>query len=123
MKSVVRPELSTAAAGPSQAPTAAVDNSAPLSNHPEPTYKSGKAVQTTGTTSPFQSLKSPVEPQDLNKASNIPRQQSTLGTPSTSKTELRFGFNPLSMIAVSAAGSIIGGLGDLWCIFGAANHT
>ena len=51
MKSVVRPELSTAAAGPSQAPTAAVDNSAPLSNHPESTYKSGKAVQTTGTTS------------------------------------------------------------------------
>ena len=51
MKSVMRPELSTAAAGPSQAPTAAVDNSAPLSNHPESTYKSGKAVQTTGTTS------------------------------------------------------------------------
>jgi hypothetical protein len=51
MKSVVRPELSTAAAGPSQAPTAAVDNSAPLSNHPKSTYKSGKAVQTTGTTS------------------------------------------------------------------------
>jgi hypothetical protein len=51
MKSVVRPELSTASAGPSQAPAAAVDNSAPLSNHPEPTYKSGKAVQTTGTTS------------------------------------------------------------------------
>ena len=53
MKSVVRPELSTAAAGPSQAPTAAVANSAPLSNHPESTYKSGKAVQTTGTTSHF----------------------------------------------------------------------
>ena len=51
MKSVVRPELSTAAAGPSQAPTAAVDNHAPLSNHPKSTYKSGKAVQTTGTTS------------------------------------------------------------------------
>jgi hypothetical protein len=51
MKSVVRPELSTASAGPSQAPAAAVDNSAPVSTHPEPTYKSGKAVQTTGTTS------------------------------------------------------------------------
>src|ERR1039457_353081 len=51
MKSVVRPELSTAAAGPSQAPTAAVDNSAPRSTHPEPTYKSGKTVQITGTTS------------------------------------------------------------------------
>ena len=51
MKSVVRPELSTAAAGSSQAPTAAVDNSAPLSTHPESTYKSGKSVQTTGTTS------------------------------------------------------------------------
>jgi hypothetical protein len=28
-----------------------VDNSAPVATHPEPTYKSGKAVQTTGTTS------------------------------------------------------------------------
>ena len=51
MKSVVCPELSTAAAGSSQAPTAAVDNSAPSSTHPEPTYKSGKAVQITGTSS------------------------------------------------------------------------
>jgi hypothetical protein len=51
MKSVVRPELPTAAAGSSQAPTAAVDNSAPRSTHPEPTYKSGKSVQTTGATS------------------------------------------------------------------------
>ncbi len=51
MKAVVRPELPTVAAGPSQAPAAAVDNSAPVSTHPEPTYKSGKAVQTTGTTS------------------------------------------------------------------------
>ena len=51
MKSVVRPELPTASAGSSQAPTAAVDNSAPVSTHPEPTYKSGKAVQTTETTS------------------------------------------------------------------------
>ena len=50
MKAVVCPELSTAAAGSSQAPTAAVDNSAPSSTHPEPTYKSGKVVQTTGTT-------------------------------------------------------------------------
>ena len=51
MKSVVCPELSTAAAGSSQAPTAAMDNSAPSSTHPEPTYKSGKTVQITGTTS------------------------------------------------------------------------
>src|ERR1700694_1000753 len=51
MKAVVCPELSTAAAGSPQAPTAAVDNSAPSSTHPEPTYKSGKAVQITGTTS------------------------------------------------------------------------
>ena len=51
MKSVVRPELPTAAAGPSQAPPAAVDNSAPRSTRPEPTYKSGKTVQRTGTTS------------------------------------------------------------------------
>src|SRR5208283_1874445 len=50
---VVRPELPTAAAGSSQAPAAAVDNSAPRSTHPESTYKSGKAVQTTGTTSRF----------------------------------------------------------------------
>jgi cytoskeletal protein RodZ len=51
MKFVVRPDLSTAAAGSSQAPTATVDNSAPRSTYPEPTYKSGKAVQRTGTTS------------------------------------------------------------------------
>jgi hypothetical protein len=51
MKSVVRPELPTASAGSSQAPTAAVDNSAPRSTHLESTYKSGKAVQITGTTS------------------------------------------------------------------------
>jgi hypothetical protein len=57
MKSVVRPELPTAAAGPSQAPAAAVDNSAPRSTHPEPTYKSGKTVQRTGTTSLFRQLR------------------------------------------------------------------
>ena len=57
MKSVVRPELSTAAAGPSQAPAAAVDNSAPRSTHPEPTYKSGKTVQITGTTSQLEVIK------------------------------------------------------------------
>ena len=56
MKSVVRPELPTAAAGSSQAPTAPVDNSAPRSTHPEPTYKSGKTVQITGTTSVHGSL-------------------------------------------------------------------
>jgi hypothetical protein len=57
MKSVVRRELSAATAGPSQAPAAAVDNAAPISTHPEPTYKSGKAVQTTGTTCPLVRLK------------------------------------------------------------------
>ena len=51
MKSSVCPELSTAAVGSSQAPTAAVDNSAPFATHPESTYKSGKVVQTTGATS------------------------------------------------------------------------
>ena len=52
MKSVVRPELPTASVGSSQAPTAAVDNSAPRLTTPESTYKSGKSVQTTGATSP-----------------------------------------------------------------------
>ena len=51
MKSVVRPELPTASVGSSQAPTAAVDNSAPLLTTPESTYKSRKSVQTTGATS------------------------------------------------------------------------
>ena len=59
MKSVVRPELPTAAAGSSQAPTAPVDNSAPRSTHPEPTYKSGKTVQITGTTSFIETMKQP----------------------------------------------------------------
>ncbi len=52
MKSSVCPELSTASVGSSQAPTAAVDNSAPNTTRPESTYKSGKVVQTTGATSP-----------------------------------------------------------------------
>jgi hypothetical protein len=51
MKSLVRPELPTASAGSSQAPTAAVDNSAPLATRPQSTYKSGNAVQTSGATS------------------------------------------------------------------------
>jgi hypothetical protein len=51
MSSEVRPELPTASVGSSQAPTAAVDNSAPFSNRPQSTYKSGKAVQTNGATS------------------------------------------------------------------------
>jgi len=51
MSSKVRPELPTASVGSSQAPTAAVDNSAPFSNCPQSTYKSGKAVQTNGATS------------------------------------------------------------------------
>ena len=51
MKSLVRPELSTAALRSSHATLAAVDNSAPLATRPQSTYKSGKAVQTTGATS------------------------------------------------------------------------
>ena len=51
MKPSVCPELSTASVGSSQAPTAAVDNSAPFANHPASTYKSGKVVQTNGATS------------------------------------------------------------------------
>jgi putative transposase len=38
MKSLVRPELPTASAGSPQAPAAAVDNSAPVSTHPESTF-------------------------------------------------------------------------------------
>ncbi len=37
MKSVVRPELPTASVGSSQAPTAAVDNSAPFPTCPQST--------------------------------------------------------------------------------------
>ena len=44
MNSLVRPELPTAALRSSQATLAAVDNSAPLPNRPESTYKSGKVV-------------------------------------------------------------------------------
>jgi hypothetical protein len=47
----VRPALPTASIGPSQAPTAAVDNAAPLATRPQSTYKSGNAVQTSGATS------------------------------------------------------------------------
>ena len=51
MKSPVCPELPTASVGSSQAPTAAVDNSAPSAIRPESTYKSGQVVQTNGATS------------------------------------------------------------------------
>ena len=51
MPSLVRPELPTASVASSQAPTAAVDNSAPSATRPQSTYKSGKAVQTSGATS------------------------------------------------------------------------
>ena len=51
MKSPVRPELPTASVGSSQAPPAAVDNSAPSAIRPDSTYKSGKVVQTNGATS------------------------------------------------------------------------
>jgi len=56
MKFVVHPELPTASVGSSQAPTAAVDNSAPLPTRPQSTYKSGKAVQTNGATSDVRAL-------------------------------------------------------------------
>jgi len=48
---LVRPELPTAALRSSQATHAAVDNSAPNPPRPDSTYKSGKVVQTNGTTS------------------------------------------------------------------------
>ena len=51
MSPLVRPELPTASAGSSQAPTAAVDNSAPFANRPLSTYESGFGVQTSGATS------------------------------------------------------------------------
>ena len=51
MRSWVRPELPTASVGSSQAPTAAVDNSAPSAIRPVSTYKSGNVVQTNGATS------------------------------------------------------------------------
>jgi len=47
MKSVVRPELPTAAAGPSQAPAAAVDNSAPVSTR-NPLINRGKLFKQPG---------------------------------------------------------------------------
>ena len=56
MKSPVRPELPTASVGSSQAPPAAVDNSAPSVIRPESTYKSGKVVQTNGATSAIVAL-------------------------------------------------------------------
>ena len=54
MNSLVRPELPTAALRSSQATHAALDNSAPSAICPESTYKSGKVVQTNGTTSGVQ---------------------------------------------------------------------
>lgn len=51
MSSLVRPELPTASAGSSQAPTAALDNSAPSATRSQSTDKSGKTVQTSGATS------------------------------------------------------------------------
>jgi len=51
MKLPARPELPTAAVGSSQAPTAAVDNSALSPTRPQSTYQSGKTVQTGGATS------------------------------------------------------------------------
>jgi hypothetical protein len=51
MPFLVRPELPTAALRSSQATHAAVDNSALFPIRLEPTYKSGKVVQTNGATS------------------------------------------------------------------------
>lgn len=51
MKSLVCPKLPTASVGSSQAPIAAVDNSAPSAIRLDSIYKSGKAVQTNGATS------------------------------------------------------------------------
>jgi hypothetical protein len=51
MKSLVRPELPTASAGTSQAPTAAVDNSAPVQTRPFSLIYRGLAVQTNRATS------------------------------------------------------------------------
>jgi len=48
---LVRPELPTAALRSSQATHAGVDNRAPIPARPQFTYKSGKVVQTIGTTS------------------------------------------------------------------------
>ena len=47
----MRPELPTASAGSSQAPTAAVDNSAPVKRLEHSTFKSGTTVQTNSATS------------------------------------------------------------------------
>jgi hypothetical protein len=51
MKLLVRPELPTASAGTSQAPSAAVDNSAPFQTHPFSLIYRGLAVQTNRATS------------------------------------------------------------------------
>jgi hypothetical protein len=56
MTILVRPELPTASVGSSQAPTDAVDNSAPSAIRLESTYKSGKVVQTNGATSMMQMM-------------------------------------------------------------------
>jgi hypothetical protein len=78
MKSVVRPELPTASVGSSQAPTAAVDNSAPLLTTPESTYKSRKSVQTTGATSvgdyPYSEIGSPQNAELVKKVAAMARQ-------------------------------------------------
>ena len=57
MNSSVHPELPTAPVCSSQAPTATVDNVAPSVPHPNPTYKSGKVVRTSGATSVRRPLK------------------------------------------------------------------
>jgi hypothetical protein len=91
MESVVRPELSTAAAGPSQAPTAAVDNSAPRSTNPEPTYKSGKTVQRTGTASMTNSRKSRTATSSPSRAPCHPMTLAISATPSSRTRTCNYG--------------------------------
>lgn len=79
MKSLVRPELPTASAGSSQAPTAAVDNSASSVNRPEhSTYKSGKAVQTNGATSVRDNESTGMLPLNQRYCVNLSRERRTI---------------------------------------------
>jgi len=81
MKSPVRPELPTASVGSSQAPTAAVDNSAPLATRTESsTCKSGNAVQTGGATSESRN-------QGRNEQKERSREQEVANLPLTARAE------------------------------------
>jgi hypothetical protein len=87
-KLVVRPELPTESVASSQAPTAAVDNSAPLPTRPDPTYKSGKAVQTTETTSQYRSNKNS-NARSMGEPSNITSEVSSQAVYALKKLEAR----------------------------------